>query len=67
MIEFVLRNNYFEFNIKVKPQISGTTMGTKCAPNYACVCIDEFHCVKSVLILSYSGLHFPAFELNTER
>ena len=26
------------------------------------------HCVKSVLILvSYSGLHFPAFGLNTER
>ena len=40
MIEFVLRNNYFEFNIKVKPQISGTTMGTKCAPNYACIYID---------------------------
>ena len=25
------------------------------------------HCLKSVHILSYSGLHFPAFELNMER
>ena len=25
------------------------------------------HCVKSVRIRSYTGLHFPAFELNTER
>ena len=26
----------------------------------------EFHYVKSVRIRSFSGLHFPAFELNTE-
>ena len=25
-----------------------------------------FHCVKSVRIRNYSGLHFPAFGLNTE-
>ena len=25
------------------------------------------NCVKSVCIQSYSGRHFPAFELNTER
>ena len=25
------------------------------------------HCVKSVCIMSYSGLYFPAFGLNTER
>ena len=25
------------------------------------------HCVKSVRIMSYSGPHFPAFGLNTER
>ena len=25
------------------------------------------HCVKSVLIRSYSGPYFPAFGLNTER
>ena len=27
----------------------------------------QIHCVKSVRIRSYSGLHFPAFGLNTER
>ena len=26
-----------------------------------------YHCVKSVCIRSYSGQHFPAFGLNTER
>ena len=29
--------------------------------------VDIIHCVKSVHILSYSGLHFPAFGLNMER
>ena len=42
MTEFVLRNNYFEFNDKVKWQISGTAMGTKCIPTYACIYMDEF-------------------------
>ena len=28
---------------------------------------NHFHCVKSVRIRSYSGLHFPAFEVSTER
>ena len=28
---------------------------------------SEIHCVKSVRIRSYSGPHFPAFGLNTER
>ena len=27
----------------------------------------KYHCVKSVLIRSYFGPHFPAFGLNTER
>ena len=27
----------------------------------------HIHCVKSVYIRSFSGLHFPAFGLNTER
>ena len=27
----------------------------------------ERHCVKSVLIRTFSGLYFPAFGLNTER
>ena len=32
MAEFVLKNNYFEFDSKVKKQISGTAIGTKFAP-----------------------------------
>ena len=28
--------------------------------------VKPFHCEKSVLILSFSGLYFPAFGLNTE-
>ena len=40
MAEFVLKNNYFEFNGQIK-QISGTTIGTKCAPTYACIYMDK--------------------------
>ena len=35
MAEFVLKNNHFQFNGKVKQQIAGTTIGTKFAPTYA--------------------------------
>ena len=41
MAEFVLKNKYFEFNGQVKHQISGTTIGTKLAPTYACIFMDE--------------------------
>ena len=41
MTEFVLRNNYFEFNGKVKQQISGIAIGIKCTPTYACIHMDE--------------------------
>ena len=41
MTEFVLKNNYFEFNGKVKNQISGTAIGTKSAPPYACIFMDQ--------------------------
>ena len=37
MAEFVLKNNFFEFNGQIKQQISGTAIGTKCAPTYACI------------------------------
>ena len=33
---------------------------TRCQSNH-------YHCVKSVCIRSYSGSHFPAFGLNTEK
>ena len=41
MAEFVLKNNCFEFNEKVCRQISGTVIGTKFAPPYACIFMDE--------------------------
>ena len=41
MAEFVLKNNYFQFNDKVKQQISGTATGTKFAPTYACVFMNQ--------------------------
>ena len=40
MAEFVLKNNFFEFNSKIKQQVSGTAIGTKFAPPYACLFMD---------------------------
>ena len=33
--------NYFQFNEKVKQQISGTAIGTKFAPTYACMFMNQ--------------------------
>ena len=41
MAGFVLKNNFFEFNGDVKVQKSGTTIGTKFAPPYAYISMDE--------------------------
>ena len=41
MAEFVLKNNYFEFNGQVKQKISGTAVGTKVAPIYTCIFMDD--------------------------
>ena len=41
MAEFVLKNNYFEFNRQVKQQISETAIGTKFSPTYACIFMDD--------------------------
>ena len=41
MAEFVLQNNYFEFSGEIKLQISGTAIGTKFAPPYACIFMDQ--------------------------
>ena len=41
LAEFVLKNNLFEFNDKVKQQISGTAMGTKFAPPHVCIHMDK--------------------------
>ena len=41
MAEFVLKNNYFELNVKVEKQISGTVIGTKFVPPYAIIFKDQ--------------------------
>ena len=41
MAEFVLKNNYFELNVKVEKQISGTVIGTKFVPPYAIIFMDQ--------------------------
>ena len=41
MDDFVLKNNLFEFNSKFYKQISGTAIGTKFAPPYACIFMDH--------------------------
>ena len=41
MAEFVLKNNFFEFNGEVKRQKSGAAIRTKFAPPYACIFMDE--------------------------
>ena len=43
MTEFVLKNNYLEFDSNVKHQISRTAIGTKFAPPYACIYIYGVH------------------------
>ena len=42
LAEFVLKNNFFEFNSKIKQQVSGTAIDTKFAPPYACLFMDKF-------------------------
>ena len=41
MADFVLKNNYFEFNGQIKQQISGTAIGTKFSPPYAWLFMDK--------------------------
>ena len=60
MTEFVLKNNFFEFDSKVKQQISGTAIGTKFKSPYACIFMDkveidflEMQTVKPLVWLKY--------------
>ena len=39
--EFVLKNNYFKFDHKMKQQISGTAIRTKFSPPYASVFVSD--------------------------
>ena len=41
MAEFILKNNFFEFETKIIQQISGTAIGTTFAPPYPCLFIDR--------------------------
>ena len=41
MAEFVLKNNYFEFNGKVKNQLLGTAIGNMSVPTYASIFVDN--------------------------
>lgn len=41
MIELVLTNKYFEFNGKVKQQMSGNAIGTKFAPTFTLIFMDR--------------------------
>ena len=40
MAKFFLKNNSLGFNSKTKQQTSGTAIGTKFAPPYACISMD---------------------------
>ena len=40
MAEFVLKNNYFEFDRNVYQQVSGTAIDTMFATLYACTFMD---------------------------
>ena len=42
MARFVLKNNFFEFDSKIKQQISGTAIGRNFAPPNACIFMDKF-------------------------
>ena len=41
MARFVSENNFFKFNGDVKKHISGTPIGTKFAPPYMCIFMDD--------------------------
>ena len=42
LLHFILTKTCFKFNDKYYEQISGTTMGTKCAPSYAIIFMGKF-------------------------
>ena len=41
LLHFILTKTAFKFNNKFYEQISGTTMGTKCAPSYAIIFLGK--------------------------
>ena len=60
LTEFVRKNNFFEFNNKIKQQISGIANGTKLAPPYACIYMDktETDCLKTQELQPFVWLRY---------
>ena len=74
MAEFVLKNSFFEFDSKVKQQISGTTMGTKFVLPYVYIFMDKVEIdvletfVKPLVWLRYiDGIFFIWNEIEEKR
>ena len=41
LLPHILKKNYIQYNNEIYLQTSGTTMGTRCAPNYAIIFMAE--------------------------
>ena len=73
MTEFVLKNNFFEFDANVKQQISSTATGTKFAPPYACIFMEfdfyflEMQTVKPLVWLRYIDETFLIWNESEEK
>ena len=55
---YILKNNFFEFNGVVKRQKSGTAIGTKSAPPYPCIFMDEVEFLKSQELQPFLWLRY---------
>ena len=68
MVDFMLKNNFFKFSGEVKKQRSGTTIGTKVAPPYACIfmnaVVTEFFTSHSIYNLFYGSVILTTYFLN---
>ena len=60
MAEFILKKIFFEFETKIIQKISGTAMGTKFAPPYACLFMDRIENVflDSEIVKSWLWLRY---------
>ena len=69
LAEFILKNNLFEFNNKVKHRISGTAITSKFAPPYACIFMDKPEtdfCHPRSPTIYLAALYFRFFYLTPE-
>ena len=49
MLRFILTHNVFEFEGNFFLQLQGCTMGSKCSPSYACICMGDVDYLKWLL------------------